>query len=202
MKNITFDDIWESILIPMIEDIHNSMNDCDKKEVSIHNLPQDKEKLRTLYESTKDSLKQMYHYNNSDKIRKIDIHKVAACIAAVIMEYQIFRFEINENISDDVFLSNARLAYSISLAIIKENLLFKYKDDQEKLNYIMSNPLCMPETTEGHDCFSLGRTKTLMLNNIFLEEFDILAYSDMLFWIELFNIMIIENKKAIEYVEN
>ena len=39
-----------------------------------------------------------------------------------------------------------------------------------------------------------------MLNSIFLDKFDILSYSDMLYWVELFNIMILEDKKAVEYI--
>lgn len=201
MQVDTFDDIWENIIIPMTEKIYNLIDDDEKEKVFIRNLPQDKENLRLLYDTTRDTLKQIYHYNNLDKVRKIDIHKVAACFASIIMEYKIFQFKVEEGISDNVFLSNARLAYNISLAIIKDNLLYRYKDDEEKLNYIKSHQLYMPKTTEGHDDFNLGRIKTLMLNDIFLEKFDVLAYSDMLFWIELFNIMILEDNKTIEYVE-
>lgn len=203
MLDITFDELWDGIVVPMSNDLHNRMIEVDKyTDVSVCNLPQDKVNFKKLYESTKDTLKQLYHYNNSEKIRKIDIHKVAACFASVLMEYKVFRYEINEHTSDEVFLSNARLAYNVSLAIIKENILYKYKDDKDLLQFISTHKLYMPKTTEGHDRFSLGRTKTLMLNSIFLGKFDILSYSDMLYWIELFNIMILENKKASEYIED
>lgn len=202
MLTVTFDEIWERIIVPMSNELYNLIGIDKNAKVSIRNLPQDKENLMELYETTKDTLKQIYHYNNLDRVRKIDIHKVAACFASIIMEYKIFQYEIEEDLDDDVFLSNARLAYNVSLAIIKENLLYRYKEDEDKINYIKSHQLYMPKTTEGHDRFSLGRTKTLMLNDIFLEGFDVLSYSDMLYWVELFNIMILEDKKAIEYVED
>ena len=202
MLDITFNEIWENIIIPISKNLHNRIMNIDKDaQISVYNLPQDKENFKTMYESTRDTLKQLYHYNNSDKVRRIDIHKVAACFASVIMDYKIFKYKVDEETSDEVFLSNARLAYSVSLAIIKENLLYKYRDNQEILNYINTHKLYMPRTTEGHDRFSLGRAKTLMLNNIFLEKFDLLSYADMLYWIELFNIMILEDNKAICYIE-
>lgn len=203
MLDTTFDKMWEAILFPMSQELYNYLIEINQATmVSIHNLPQDKDNLKSLYETTKNTLKQKYHFNNLDKVRKIDIHKVAACFASVIMEYKIFQYDVGADISDEVFLLNARLAYSVSLAIIKEHLIIKYQGDHDKINYLKNNQLYMPKTTEGHDSFSLGRIKTLALNDIFLEDFDILSYSDMLYWIELFNIMILEDKKAIEYDEN
>ena len=50
----------------------------------------------------------------------------------------------------------------------------------------------MPSTNKGHDEYNAGRQKTLMLNDVFENEFDILTYSDMLFWIELYNRQLLE----------
>ena len=202
MSDATFNEIWDNIIIPMTDLLFERIKGTDTvSQVQICNLPQDKGKVRELYESTKKELKQLYHYNsNSDEERRIDIHKIAACFASVLMEYKVFRYEIDEQVSDEVFLSNARLAFSVSMAIIKDGLLYKYKDDSDKVNWLITHKLYMPQTTEGHDTFILGRVKTLMLNSIFLDKFDILSYSDMLDWVELFNIMILEDKKAVEYI--
>lgn len=203
MLDTTFDKIWESILVPMSQELYNYLISIEEEtRVSIRNLPQDKDNLKCLYETTKNTLKQKFHFNNLDTARKIDIHKVAACFASVIMEYKIFQYDVGTNIRDEVFLVNSILAYSVSLAIIKEHLIIKYKDDHDKINYLKNNQLYVPKTTDGHDSFSLGRIKTLALNDIFLEGFDILSYSDMLYWVELFNIIILEDKKAIEYIED
>ncbi|MCM1123411.1 MAG: hypothetical protein NC416_12585 [Eubacterium sp.] len=201
MREITFDEIWDNIIIPMTDLLLKRMKSVDANiQIHVCNLPQDKAAVREIYENTKKELKQLYHYNSADEEQRIDIHKVAACFASVLMEYKVFRFEIEEQTSDEVFLSNARLSFSVSLAIIKDNLLYKYREDSVKANWIATHKLYMPQTTPGHDTFSLGRVKTLMLNSIFLNEFDILSYSDMLYWVELFNIMILEDKKAIEYI--
>lgn len=202
MLDISFDELWDGYIVPMSNELYNRMIELDKStKVTVCNLPQDKVDFKEMYENTKDTLKQLYHYNNTDKVRKIDIHKVAACFASVIMEYKIYKFEVVEETSDEVFLSNARLAYNISLTIIKENILYRYRNDEKTLEFVRTHKLYMPKTTDGHDKFSLGRTKTLMLNDIFLDGFDILSYSDMLYWIELFNVMILEDKKAIDYAE-
>lgn len=203
MEDITFDEIWNNIIVPMSKKLYQEAKEGNKDvEFSVHNTSADVSEFKSLYESTRDSLKQRFHYNHhGEDDRRIDIHKVAACFAAAIMEYEIFRFEVAEGLSDEIFLLNARLAYNVSLAIIRENIFYKYRDNTETLSFVRTHKLYMPQTTEGHDRFSLGRVKTLMLNSIFLEDFDILAYSDMMYWIEMFNVMIIEDKKAIEYVE-
>lgn len=202
MLDQTFDYIWDNIVFPMSERLKKHILEKDANaNFSICNLPQDKDNVKKMYTETRDTLKQLYHYNNLDKVRKIDIHKVAACFACIIMQYKIYKFEIDEETSDDVFLSNARLAYNVSLAIIKDNLVHKYSKNKEILNDLLCEDLRMPKTTDGHDRFSLGRAKTLALNDIFLDKFDILSYSDMLYWIELFNIMILENKAAIDCID-
>ena len=66
----------------------------------------------------------------------------------------------------------------------------------------LRSDLIMPKTTDEHDRFNLGRIKKLVLNDIFLENFDILSYSDMLYWIELFNIMLLEGKDISNYAED
>ncbi len=48
-------------------------------------------------------------------------------------------------------------------------------------------------TTIGHDTYKIGRIKAMALNDINNIPFDLLGYSDMLFWIEHFNRQIIEN---------
>lgn len=70
------------------------------------------------------------------------------------------------------------------------------------MDKLQRQDLMMPRTTDGHDRFNLGRIKTLVLNDIFLNDFDILSYSDMLYWVELFNIMLLEGKSASNYVED
>lgn len=204
MLNITFDYIWDNIVIPMSNRIYDKVLETDKDaNLSVHNLPQDKEAVHELYEEVRGALKQKYHYHEpEDKERRIDIHKVSACFANVLMRYKIYDFEVNEQTSDAVFLSNAQLAYNVSLAIIKDNLVHKYESNDEILDKLQQQDLVMPRTTEGHDRFNLGRIKTLVLNDIFLEDFDILSYSDMLYWVELFNIMLLEGKPASNYVED
>ena len=57
---------------------------------------------------------------------------------------------------------------------------------------LATKQLRVPLTNVGHDEYNVGRQKTLMLNDVFENEFDILTYSDMLFWIELYNRQLLE----------
>jgi hypothetical protein len=200
MYDCSFDYIWDNIVVPLTQELSEYIKKKDAcANIRANVSTQDKEALKNLYNQARDELKLLYHYNTGEDC-KIDIHKVAACFASVIMQYQIIEFEIDENTTDDMYLSNARLAYSVSLAIIKDHLIYKYQDHPDILTELLEKNLRMPETSDGHDEFSLGRIKTLMLNDIFLGKFDVLSYSDMLFWVELFNIMILENKCVVDYV--
>ena len=47
--------------------------------------------------------------------------------------------------------------------------------------------LLVPQTSPGHDEYHDGRIHTLALNDIYGNTFDLLTYSDMMFWIEYYN---------------
>ena len=202
MENITFDYIWDNIVMVTANEICRSIGkeEAEQTDFKLRNSSEEHNQVYKLYVEVKDRLKQFYHYGNNSMNRRIDIHKVAACFASVLMKYKLFTFNMNEYVTDAIFLSNANLAYSVSLGIIKMNLLFKYKDNESICNRIKTSDLFIPQTTEGHDSYHKGRIKTIALNDVFECDFDILTYSDMLYWIELFNIMILEGKAPDSYI--
>lgn len=90
---------------------------------------------------------------------------------------------------------NAKLAYNVSKSLILVSLLYYYlkKNKIEIVNNIMDKgELYVPRTSEGHDEYNIGRQKTIALNDVFGNEFDILTYSDMMFWLEYYNRQILE----------
>ncbi len=100
-----------------------------------------------------------------------------------------------KKVSDNVFLFNARLAYNIGLGMIRMNLIVSYLNlnKQDIVDQLLATKqLRVQLTNEGHDEYNAGRQKTLMLNDVFENEFDILICSDMLFWIELYNRQLLE----------
>ena len=149
------------------------------------------------YAKKRDRLKELYHYDNENDDKLIDCHKIAACFANVLFEYKVFSYEIKQGLTDDVFLANAKLAYRVSLGIISISLLSNYKkcgNESIVKNLLNSPRLAVPPTNPGHDEYNLGREKTIMLNDIFDNEFDVLTYSDMMFWIEYYNRQLLEEK--------
>lgn len=126
----------------------------------------------------------------------IDQHKIAACMCKAFIQKKIFTFTINDNISQEMLLSNYEVAYAVSLRIIFLYLI-EYYLTHSHTEYaqvlIDMKKLMVPETTVTHDAYNMGRIKTLALNDYYGFDFDILTYSDMMYWIEHYNRQLIEN---------
>lgn len=191
MKESTYNYIWINGIKPIIESIAEQI----KKDVNDKDLDKFKEEIKLSYEQKRDRLKELYHYNMTRQGGLIDCHKVAACFAAVLYEHKFFSYEVKRGLTDEEFLANARLAYHTSLSIIYINLIYYYqKRGKEHLAHklLEQGMLQTPPTNPGHDEYNLGREKTLALNDVFGNEFDILTYSDMMFWIEYYNRQVLE----------
>ena len=195
MKRETYDYIWEEIIYENIKSLCEKYSNTVSVKHNPYNVELLKEEIFEKYNFEKKRLKELYHCGTEEEER-IDIHKIAACFTKVILKAEIFEYSLKQEIEDDVFLINAKLAYSVGLGLIKMNLVFFYlelqkKDIAEKL--VKLGELKVPPTNPGHDEYNLGRCKTLALNEVFDNEFDILTYSDMMFWIELYNRQILED---------
>lgn len=198
MDKKTYDYIWEGIIEPNIINLQEkiSKEDFIKYDIVVEDLEVAKQRIFVNYNSVKERLKELYHYDNGNTERLIDTHKIAACFIQVVMEERIFKYSYKHEITDELFLSNAKLAYAVGLGIIYINLLYRYcKLGEDAIVEKLQNDVCIhvPQTTPGHDEYSLGREKVLALNDVFGNEFDILTYSDMLFWIEFYNRQLLEN---------
>lgn len=194
IKEITYEFIWSEIIEPTIVRIKTSIQTemRTRYNFTMQDLVLVKNSIYTLYEKKRDRIKELYHFDNGEGERLIDIHKIAACFAAVLIENPIFEYsmEIDGDVPDCIFLANAELSYSVSLGIIYIGLIGDYaKLDRDDLvgRLTSQGKLLVPQTTKGHDDYNLGRIKTIALNDVFDIEFDVLTYSDMMFWIEFYN---------------
>lgn len=198
IKNITYEYIWKNIIQKSIFKIWNEISDEDKVEFRV-TKKEDllvKEDVFKEYTQIKERLKKLYHFDDGDPERRIDIHKIASCFAQVLIEYKVFAFEYKEDLKDEIFFMNAKLAYDVSISFIYLNLVYTYlkKENSEIVRKLLSQKkLMFPETTQGHDEYNVGRYKTIALNDVFGNEFDILTYSDMMYWIEFYNRQILES---------
>lgn len=204
MIDITYDYIWKEIIQPNIKILLSEIDDgdIDLFQVTMPNEKILKKNIFLNYEKKKDRLKELYHFDNGEVDRRIDIHKIAACFAAVLIEDKVFSFAIKEGLTDDIFLLNAKLAYNVSTDIIFMALIYHYikSGDKNIVNKILENgKLYVPITSNGHDEYNMGRQKTIALNDVFGNEFDILTYSDMMFWLEYYNRQILEHKIELSF---
>lgn len=101
-----------------------------------------------------------------------------------------------------IALSNYAVAFLASNYVLYMFLLSDFERDGkiELYNKLKTQgTFIFPQTNKGHDPYVQGRIKTLALNDTYGNDFDILTYADMLFWIELYNI---DRLKRIEYCVN
>ncbi len=204
MLDITYEYVWQEIIYPNIKLLLDEISDDDieRFEIAVLNEKILKRTVLSNYEKKKNRLKEIYHFDNGESDQRIDIHKVAACFASVLIEDKVFDFSIKEGLTDNIFLLNAKLAYNVSLDIIWMSLVYHYincghEDIADKI--LKKGTLYVPITSNGHDEYNIGRQKTIALNDVFENEFDILTYSDMMFWIEHYNRQIYEQKIKVHF---
>lgn len=192
MMGMTYEYIWREVVYPNIRQLLKeiSASDIEKFEITVLNEEILKKNVFSNYEKKKNRLKEIYHFDNGENDRRIDIHKIAACFASVLIEDKVFKFSIKEGLTDDIFLLNAKLAYNVSLDILLMSLVAYYIEcgNEDIASKILEKGcLYVPSTSKGHDEYNVGRQKTIALNDVFENEFDVLTYSDMMFWIEYYN---------------
>lgn len=203
MKDINFDFLWDILIVKLIEQLYKEF-DKDKIEefdIRIKDKEIVKKNIYREYNKIRKSLKQKYYYKGNSPNAKIDNHKIASCFCKSLINNKIFVFKIKKEISNELFLINYRLAYQVSIGIIYITLIDYYNclGKTEIVNkLIKQKTLLVPNTTEGHDDYNWGRIKTLALNDMYGNEFDLLTYSDMMFWIEHYNKLIMDGNLIIE----
>lgn len=203
MKTKTFEYIWNEVIEKCIYCIEAKVSDLSKQsaidyDFRIRNLEQSKRNIFLSYNKTKNHLKSTYYNasgNNKEAVNRIDNHKIAACLCSSLLQNKVFTFRLDTDIPTEIFCSNYELAYMVSLGTIYALLIAQYKDVgredfAEKLQ--QQKTLLVPPTSIGHDSYHVGRIHTLALNDVYGNEFDILTYSDMMFWIEYYNRQILE----------
>lgn len=152
------------------------------------------------YTAIKDRLKARCYENQADAEDRIDHHKIAACCCLALLNKKFFSFKICEDIPQEILLSNYNLAYTASLWIVYFHLVDAYSEAENEelralaLKLIDQGGLCVPKTTSTHDKYNIGRVKMLALNDLYHVEFDLLAYADMMFWVEHYNRQLLEGK--------
>lgn len=201
MKNETYDFLWDHIIHPCIQDIIREYSEKGYMLTEKKNL---KSRILKAYNNSKNQVKKKYYPSDKQIAEiRIDKHKIAACFTEAFLKVKACTYDIgNEDVVRDVGLVNYKIAFNVGIGIIYVTLL-SYYDLIGNTNCFDTlkewNNLKFPLTTPGHDSYKKGRIKTLALNDLGGIAFDILTYADMLFWIELYNRQLLENKINVVY---
>lgn len=195
MKESTFSYIWDEVVEKAIENVEESLDGAerDKYNFKKNNLNVIKKHVSRDYNDIKSFLKK-YYYDTSKSAKnprnRIDNHKIAACICYSLIQNKVFSFDVMDGMPESMFVANYEVAYTVSLGFIYTTLLAQYRrlgkfEYADKL--AKQGKLLVPVTSLGHDEYHDGRIHTLALNDIYGNAFDLLTYSDMMFWIEYYN---------------
>lgn len=198
MKTQSFDYIWSNIICQTRDSLYEYYlskykNDFHLEKSSASDL---KERVSQQYELSKKIVKEDYYDKTERATDLIDQHKIASCFCKSLIDVKFFKYDIsNKDIPSDLALINYELAYAVSLGVIYVLLVDDYyKQGKSELaqKLIRQHTLKVPPTSKGHDSYKKGRIKTLAINDMYGNGFDILTYADMMFWIEFYNKQLIE----------
>lgn len=200
MTKATFNYIWRMLIIDISNDLFLKIAEVDRDKFSLKmgDMTKLKKAVFRDYCVIKNDLKRDYYDNitENDERNLIDQHKIAACICFSLIKNKIFSFKTVRETPIEICWINYELAFVVSLGFLYMTLIQYYtkinrEDIVEKL--MKQATLVLPATTSPkHDDYKTGRIKCLALNDVYENCFDVIDYSDILFWIEYYNKQLLE----------
>ena len=198
MTKETFTYLWKQAIVKAADDvIAEILQDMkDKYNVRLDSSEHEFEKLYRAYNRYRNQIRSRYFDVGEKKENLIDGHKICACITGALLDVHLISFDMNAgDVTFDVAYSNYATAfwggiYVLYLLLVSDYIRENDTDAIRKLE--KQGTFVFPETNPGHDSYVLGRIKTLALNDIYGNDFDVLTYADMLFWIEKYNRKLLE----------
>lgn len=192
MFNSNFDFIWKEIILKSALSIYNEIPEEDRKKYDLF-LREEKKLKKSIskhYETEKYKLKKHYYSGG-----RIDEHKIAACLCSSIIKNKMISYRLSTDLPESIFFINYKIAYFSSLGIIYLYLLNYYLNKNDSIYRMLKDRenLASPCTTEGHDPYDMCIIKMLTMNDIYGNGFDVLAYSNIMFSLEEFNKVFMEN---------
>lgn len=200
MTEDTFLYLWEQGIVKaandVVTDISHEMVKKYNVKLNISDLIRDK--LYKEYHKFRQKIRQQYFDVGQNDENLMDGHKICSCITGSLMNVHLVSFDKNiKEIPINIVYSNYAIAFLSGVYIQYLFLLSDYlrDNDLESFNKLKEQAtFYFPETNPGHDSYVCGRIKTLALNDTYGNDFDVLTYADMLFWIEKYNKDLIREK--------
>ena len=192
MRVETFDYLWEQGIAKAAKDVIDEILQSvgTTYEVKLDLSAEKRKEVYNQYDCLRKEVRKKFFNTGDMDENKIDGHKICACIAGALLKERLVSFETKENIPVEILRSNYSIAFLASVYVMYLFLLSDYeREGQMDLCHKLEKKATFefPPTRPGHDNYVLGRIKTLALNDAWELEFDVLAYADMLFWIEKHN---------------
>ena len=201
MTSDDFEYIWEHVIIKTANDVIRDINTTQSSDLLQLSVDEDvKERVYNAYQKHRYEIKARYFDVGDERTNLMDVHKICSCIAGALIQEKIVRINpLNaEEIPVLAGLSNYAIAFLSSVHFLYISLLSNYlkTNDQDAYNLLDKQAtILFPQTNEGHDEYVMGRIKALALNDAYNNKLDVLAFADMMFWIELYNRKHIEEMK-------
>lgn len=198
----TFEWIWDTVE-PNIAAIEDILDAKEKDRLHFHRVYTKEETKSVIYQEydaiRKDLKAEYYKLHDPETVDSdlLDHHKIAACMCQALLKKKVFAFDMDDTISAEMLLSNYKLAYISSLAIVYLFMLDWYITQGNKTivdQLLNQQQLLAPKTTKTHASYHVGRIKTLAQNEHRGVAFDVLTYAAKLYWLEHYNRQLLENK--------
>lgn len=202
MTEETFLYLWQQGIVKaakdVVADISPELIEKYKVKLEISDLMYDK--LYKEYHKYRQQIRERYFDVGENDENLMDGHKICACITGALLNIHLVSFDRGiKDIPLSVVYSNYAISFLSGIYIQYLFLLSDYMRDNnmESFNILKDQAtFYFPPTNKGHDSYVCGRIKTLALNDTYGNDFDVLTYADMLFWIEKYNKDLIQEKKS------
>lgn len=192
--------IWKQGIAKSAKDVFDEIPPDLRNEYSVSINISDSicQKLYNEYEEVRCMVRKKYFDTGEDDENRIDGHKICACITGALLNIRLLDYKIsNKEIPIKIVYANYEIAFLAAVYVLYLFLLsdFEHNGETKCFDELKSqSTFVFPETNPGHDPYVQGRIKTLALNDLNGNNFDVLTYADMLFWIERYNKELIYNK--------
>ncbi len=191
MKVTTFDVFWDKAILPYCEQIFTELSPevVQSYHVMLNVNSEMKDKICDSYDYYRQIVHQQYFENRGNAL--MDRHKISACLIAAIVKCRPISFSMYGTPPYQLILSNYKIAFFSGLKALYLLQLAQWMCDGAMIDLVDAlseqGMFKFPKTNEGHDEYSLGCIKSIALTDLQGYPFDILAYANILYWIERFN---------------
>ncbi len=193
--------LWSVGIKPVLDEILNDLLPNDIEKFHVERIPDEKYKavLFQTYDESRIYIKEHFFDVGADDDNLIDCHKVCSCIVYSLLKNRFLVYDLRSDISDELLLSNYKAAFlggTRCLFVLSVARLQKYGKIELAKCLWRKGAFVFPETNKGHDSYVIGRAKSFGLNETYDRDFDYLACSDMLFWIEKYNLFKVKEESG------